>query len=169
MKRTLSTVLVILSIGALSLVLAQGRSQGSREAWDTDEIVTLDGVLTEVERPYATLVSEGATYVVHLGPPWYWDKSGFEVHSGDEVSVHGQVSREGDEIHLYPHSIARGAATLRLADEDGVPVWSGRSSAQRTPPPEAARPGRGGRGCCGGCAGAGCGRARRGRGACRNG
>jgi hypothetical protein len=151
MKRRFSIMLFVLVIGAVSLVIAQGRSQGQGEAWDTDEVVTLDGVLTEVERPYATMKSGDLSYVVHLGPPWYWDKAGFEVNSGDEISINGQISRDGDEIHLYPHTIVRGDDTLRLADENGVPVWSGRGSAQQSPPPPAAGRGKG-RGCCGGCA-----------------
>ena len=165
MKRWFSIMLVALAIGAVSLVIAQGRSQGQGEAWDTDEVVTLDGVLTEVERPYATLKSGDVSYVVHLGPPWYWDKTGYEVNAGDQVSINGQISRDGDEIHLYPHTIVSGDKTLRLADENGVPAWSGRGGSQDPPPPPAAGQGNG-RGCCGGCA-KGCGRQsgmRRGRG-----
>ena len=111
MHRSLALLLAVLAIGAVTVALGQGRSQGQGEAWDTDEFVTLDGVLTEVERPYATLQSGQTSYVVHLGPPWFWDKSGFEVDSGDEVSIHGQISRDGDELHLYPHSIVRGGET----------------------------------------------------------
>ena len=163
MKRSFSILLVTLALGAATLVIAQGRAQGQNEAWDQDEVVTLDGVLSEVERPYATLKSGDVSYTVHLGPPWYWDKTGYEVHAGDEVTINGQISREGDEIHLYPHTIERAGETLRLADENGVPAWSGRGRASENTPSPAA--GRGaGRGCCGGCA-KGCGRqARMGRG-----
>ena len=157
MKRSFSIMLIVLAVGAVSLVIAQGRAQGQGEAWDTEEVVTLDGVLTEVERPYATLKAGGVSYVVHLGPPWYWNKTGYEVHAGDEVSINGQLSRDGDEIHLYPHTIVRDGETLRLANEDGVPVWSGRGSSEDTPPPPAAGRGNGRGGCCGGCGG-GCAR-----------
>jgi len=150
MKRSISILLVVLAIGAASLVIAQGRAQGQGEAWDTDEVVTVEGVFVEVERPYATLKSDETSYVVHLGPPWYWDKTGYEVRTGDQVSVNGQLSRDGDEIHLYPHTIVRGDETIKLADENGVPVWIGR--------------GKGRGGCCGGCAKGSGGQARRGRG-----
>jgi hypothetical protein len=156
MKRLFSILLVTLALGAATFVIAQGRAQGQAEAWDTDEVVTLDGVMTEVERPYATLKSGDLSYIVHLGPPWYWDKKGYEINAGDEVTINGQISRDGDEIHLYPHSIERGGETLRLADENGVPVWSGRGGSDENTPPPAARRGQG-RGCCGGCA-RGCGR-----------
>ena len=169
MKRSIAIMLVLVAIGAVSLVIAQGRAQGQGEAWDTDEVVTLDGVLTEVERPYATLKSDDLSYVVHLGPPWYWDKAGYEVKSGDEVSINGQLSRDGDEIHLYPHTIVRGGETFKLANENGVPVWSGRGTSDDSPPPPAAGPGKGRGGCCGGCAKGTGGQARRGRGARWNG
>jgi hypothetical protein len=169
MRRSTIILLVVLALGAASLVIAQGRSQGRGEAWDEDEVVTLDGVLTEVERPYATLESDEVSYIVHLGPPWYWDKAGYEVKDGDEVSINGQLSRDGDEIHLYPHTIVRGDETLKLADESGVPVWSGRGSSEDPPPPPAAGRGRGRGGCCGGCARGSGGQARRGRGARCNG
>lgn len=151
MKGLLMILWVTLAVGATTLVIAQGRAQDRAEAWDRDEVVTLDGVMTEVERPYATLKSGDASYIVHLGPPWYWDKTGYEVHDGDEVRIEGQVSRDGDELHLYPHSIERGGETLRLADENGVPVWSGRGRTNENTPPPAAGRGQG-RGCCGGCA-----------------
>jgi hypothetical protein len=151
MKRLLLTLLIGLAVGGATLVIAQGRAQDGAEAWDKDEVVSLAGVMTEVERPYATLKSGDVSYIVHLGPPWYWDKSGYEVNAGDEVTINGQLSRDGDELHLYPHSIERGGETLRLADENGVPVWSGRGRTNGNTPPAAA--GRGtGRGCCGGCA-----------------
>jgi hypothetical protein len=164
MKRSILILLVALAIGAASLVIAQGRAQGQGEAWDTDEVVTVEGVFVEVERPYATLKSDETSYVVHLGPPWYWDKTGYEVKTGDQVSVNGQLSRDGDEIHLYPHTIIRGDETIKLADENGVPVWSGRGSSEDPPPPPAAGRGKGRGGCCGGCAKGSGGQARRGRG-----
>jgi hypothetical protein len=164
MKRSILILLVALAIGAASLVIAQGRAQGQGEAWDTDEVVTVEGVFVEVERPYATLKSDETFYVVHLGPPWYWDKTGYEVKTGDQVSVNGQLSRDGDEIHLYPHTIIRGDETIKLADENGVPVWSGRGSSEDPPPPPAAGRGKGRGGCCGGCAKGSGGQARRGRG-----
>jgi hypothetical protein len=155
MKRRLSILLVLVALGAATLVIAQGRSQELAEAWDTDEIVTLDGVMTKVDRPYASLQSGVASYVVHLGPLWFWEKAGHEIHVGDRVTIHGQSSRHGDEFHLYPHTIERAGVTIRLADEDGVPVWSGRARADgNAPPPSACR--ERGDGCCNGharCAG----------------
>jgi hypothetical protein len=126
--KSLVPVLLILALSLTGMALAQ-RTGTAGEAWDRDDVVTVEGRITDLGRPFATLVAGGTTYRLHLGPQWYWDREGYTLATGDTVEATGQVSTEGDTIHLYLHSMERNGRTYRFADTDGVPLWShGRGS-----------------------------------------
>jgi len=114
---------LLLGLMATGLVLAQ-RAQAPGERWDEDDVVTLDGTVTKVQRPFATFEADGKTYSIHLGPIWYWEKQGYSLDSGDKMTITGQVSAEGKVNHLYPHSMIREGETYTFAGSDGVPAWS---------------------------------------------
>jgi hypothetical protein len=141
-------------------VMAQ-RSGAPGERRDVDDVITVSGTVTEVNRPFATLEAEGKTYTVHLGPVWYWRQKGYELAARDRVTATGQVDLEGEQTHLCLHTLVRGDETYVFADEDGVPLWS-RGRSGRGPragprpgpgPVPGAGPGPGARGCCACCRG----------------
>lgn len=115
--------LALMTAGA-GVALAQ-RTGPQGERWDEDEVVTLEGKVKEVERPFATFEADGKTYTVHLGPSWFWQERGYTLTRGDQVTITGEVSVEGKASHLYLTSLVRGDTTYRFADDDGVPLWSG--------------------------------------------
>jgi hypothetical protein len=121
--RSIVPVLLVLALVLSGVALAQ-RAGTAGERWDRDDVVTLEGRITDVARPFATLQADGGTYRLHLGPQWYWDREGYEITTGDSVEVTGQIAREGDITHLYLHSMRRDGTTYRFATSDGVPLWS---------------------------------------------
>ena len=119
----LVVMMMLLGLSMTGLVLAQ-RAQAPGERWDEDDVVTLEGTVTKVQRPFATFEAGGKAYSVHLGPIGYWERQGYSLDSGDRITITGQVSTEGKANHLYPHSMIRKGETYLFADSDGVPAWS---------------------------------------------
>jgi hypothetical protein len=113
-----------LTLAGLALAAAREGSAEQGQAWDGEDLVTLEGTVTKVQRPSATFQADGKSYTIHLGPTWYWEREGYSLASGDKVTVTGEVSREGRALHLYPYQMVKGGETYLLADPDGVPAWS---------------------------------------------
>jgi len=125
--RSPKTIIIAVTL-ALALVGTTGA--GIRRAahpmwWGSGEVVTLEGTITEVDRPFATLESDGETYAVHLGPIWYWESRGYALNPGDRVAIKGHAWKDGGATHVFPQTLTRSGETYTLADEDGVPQWRG--------------------------------------------
>jgi hypothetical protein len=123
LKRNL-VVALVLGIAGAGLILAQ-RAASPGERWDEDEVVTLEGTVTKIERPIASFDAHGKVYTVHLGPSWFWRRHGYTLSRGDQVTITGEVSVEGETSHLYLHALERADTAYRFADDDGVPLWAG--------------------------------------------
>jgi hypothetical protein len=107
---------------ASGVVLAQS-SEVLRQWWDEDAMVNLEGTVTSLEWPLATLDVEGDGYTVHLGPSSYWDWRGYHVSRGDRVTITGHLTREGGRPHVYLCSMARDGKRFSFVDSEGVPYW----------------------------------------------
>ncbi len=125
MNRAFTLAMTVL-LGATVVMAQESRRGAARERWDSDEMVTLKGEITNVLLPLATLKSESKEYTVHLGPIWYWKDNNYKMEKG-EVEIRGEVENENGALHLYPYKITQGKTIIELADDDGVPNWSRRS------------------------------------------
>lgn len=125
MNRAFTLAMTVL-LGATVVMAQESRHGAARERWDSDEMVTLKGEITNVLLPLATLKSESKEYTVHLGPIWYWKDNNYKMEKG-EVEIRGEVENENGALHLYPYKITQGKTIIELADDDGVPNWSRRS------------------------------------------
>ena len=128
-----SMILVFGGVALMATVaLAQpGRSKGTAERFDADEITTVAGTVIEVDRPFATLKGEnGKEYKIHLGPVWFWDRRDYTLKKGMKAEVRGEVENVAGSLHLYPWEIKQDGNVMTLADEDGVPEWAGGRSGQ---------------------------------------
>jgi hypothetical protein len=69
------------------------------------------------------LKTDKGNITVHLGPPSYVRKQGFDLKQGDSLEVTGsQVTRDGQTLLLAAQAKKDGQ-TLKVRDEQGVPLW----------------------------------------------
>ena len=47
--------------------------------WDKEKIVTLEGKITDADRPIITMESGGKEYILHLGPVGYWKDESVKI------------------------------------------------------------------------------------------
>jgi hypothetical protein len=63
--------------------------------------------------------------MVHLGPGWYLDEKKCAVKVGDTVEVTGSKVTLNNQPALIAREIKVNGATLKLRDDQGLPVWRG--------------------------------------------
>jgi uncharacterized membrane protein YgcG len=69
------------------------------------------------------LKTDKGNITVHLGPPSYVRKQGFDLKQGDLLEVTGsQVTRDGQTL-LLAAQVKKAGQTLKVRDEQGVPLW----------------------------------------------
>ena len=69
------------------------------------------------------LKTDKGNITVQLGPPTYVRKQGFDLKQGDSLEVTGsQVTRDGQPL-LLAAQVKKDGQTLKLRDEQGVPLW----------------------------------------------
>ncbi|MBM4157582.1 MAG: hypothetical protein FJ216_02240 [Ignavibacteria bacterium] len=120
--KILNAVLIIMLIASLSY--AQ-RNEGKGERWDVDNVVTVNGTITNNSRPYAILRGDdNQEYEVHLGPIWYWEQNNYSLDLSN-VTIKGELKNYKGKNELYPFEIIQSGRTMKFADDNGVPYWSG--------------------------------------------
>ena len=130
MKKLLH-LLTLTVISSLTAISQQGRSQGTSERFDVDDVKTISGTITEVNHPRATLkTADGKEYEIHLGPYWYWQRHRFALEKGAKVEVKGETEDVKGTMHMYAWQIKEGKNVMTLADDDGVPEWAGRRNSR---------------------------------------
>jgi hypothetical protein len=69
------------------------------------------------------LKTDMGNITVHLGPPAYVRKQGFNLKTGDYLEVTGsRVARDGQTL-LLAAQVRKDGQTLKVRDEQGVPLW----------------------------------------------
>jgi hypothetical protein len=117
---------------------AQGRGQGRAGArmYDPKTVETVRGEVVSVEKIpekggmaggiHLTLKTDKESVSVHLGPSWYLDQQSLKIAPKDQVEVRGsRITFEGKPA-IIAAEVKKGQEVLKLRDDNGVPVWSGR-------------------------------------------
>jgi hypothetical protein len=135
---TFATSLVLLALCASGVVFAQrggpgGGPQGRR--YDPKTVETVSGEVLGLETlpgrhgmggVHANLKTDkGETIPVHLGPAWYLDKQSVSLKQGDKVTVRGSRVTFDGKPAIIAAEVTRQGQTLRLRDDNGIPVWAG--------------------------------------------
>ena len=115
---------------AASWWMPWGRGQ---HGYDPNTVVTLEATVrsTRPTPPMPSLEVEtelGQAVSVILGPPWYLERTGITFAAGDRVSVEGsKVMEDSGRIVVVAARVEKTAekVTLRLRDEQGLPLWGG--------------------------------------------
>ncbi len=66
------------------------------------------------------------TLDVHLGPSWYVDKQKVRFEANDAVEVRGSRVTFNGKAAIIAAEVKKGGETLKLRDDNGVPVWARR-------------------------------------------
>jgi hypothetical protein len=72
-----------------------------------------------------TLKTDQGGLMVHLGPIWYLDEKKFAVKVGDTVEATGSKVTLNNQPALIAREVKVNGATLKLRDDQGLPVWRG--------------------------------------------
>jgi hypothetical protein len=104
--------------------------------YDPDTVTTLKGTATAVTMVparggrsggiHVALQADGQTTDVHLGPAWFVKGEGVELASGDTLEVVGSILDADGKSYMVARELKKGSKVIKLRDERGVPVWSGR-------------------------------------------
>jgi uncharacterized protein (DUF302 family) len=71
------------------------------------------------------LKTDQGSLMVHLGPGWYLDEKKFAVKTGDTVSATGSKVTLNNQPALIAREVTANGTTLKLRDDQGLPVWRG--------------------------------------------
>ena len=69
------------------------------------------------------LKTDQGSLMVDLAPGWYLDEKKFVVQAGDTVSATGSKVILDNQPGLIAREVTVNGTTLKLRDEQGVPVW----------------------------------------------
>lgn len=134
------------SLLVLALVLAvpafaqmgQGGQMGKMgpgmHHYDKSTETTLTGEVTEVLDQehgagmglHLTVEANSQLYDIALGPASWVEQQGFEFQKGDKVEITGSDVQLKEQHLLLAREITKDGKVLKLRDEDGLPLWSGR-------------------------------------------
>jgi hypothetical protein len=146
-QRTIvAAAVVAMSFAGVGSSLAQpgpgtGRGKGAR-IYDPKTVETASGEVVSVEKTakgrgrmgggiHLMLKTDKETIAVHLGPSWYMAKQDVKIEPKDHIEVSGsRVTLQGKPA-IVAAQVKKGDKVLKLREEDGSPLWSGRSGGSR--------------------------------------
>jgi hypothetical protein len=141
--RILSSITLVLIIAA-SLAYSQrgmggrgsrGGNPGARfSRYDTSTVVTISGTITAIDTiapsgrmaggVHLTLKNDKETIPVQLGPSIYLEQQSVKLAVNDNIDVKGSRITFDDKPAIIAATITRGTDTLKLRNENGIPLWS---------------------------------------------
>ena len=71
------------------------------------------------------LKTDQGSLIVYLGPGWYLDEKKLAVKVGDTVAATGSQVTLNNQPALIAREIKVNDTTLKLRDDQGLPVWRG--------------------------------------------
>jgi hypothetical protein len=72
-----------------------------------------------------TLKTGQGSLMVHLGPVWYLDEKKLAVKVGDTVEATGSKVTLNNQPALIAREVKVNGTTLKLRDDQGLPLWRG--------------------------------------------
>lgn len=67
---------------------------------------------------------------VHLGPAWYMNQHQMIINPGDALEVTGSEMKMGDSTMMVAREVTVKGKTLKLRDDQGMPLWRGQGQPQ---------------------------------------
>ncbi len=143
MLSVLTALLVVVS--AATVFAAPGKGGGGSGGWgmggsyqrmyNPATVETVTGTVESVEKVtpmtgmrygiHLMLTTGKETIPVHLGPGWFIERLDTKIVKGDTVEVKGSRVMVAGKPAIIAAEVKKGGETLKLRDENGVPVWAG--------------------------------------------
>jgi hypothetical protein len=113
-----------------------GRGMGPR-LYNPQTVTTVTGTVEKLEDVPMGRGGMGMTFrgvilktdkgnlTIHLGPSWYLDEQKFAVKTGDKLEATGSQVTLNNQPALIAREVKVDGQTLKLRDEQGLPVWRG--------------------------------------------
>jgi hypothetical protein len=148
MKKTTVLLVMIVSLAMVGPGLAQpgpgggmGRGMGPM-LYNPQTVTTVTGQVEKLEELPSMgrgggmgmqyrgmlLKTDQGSLMVHLGPGWYLDEKKFAVKAGDTVEATGSKVTLNNQPALIAREVKVKGTTLKLRDDQGLPVWRGMGS-----------------------------------------
>ena len=145
MKKTTVFLVIVVSMALAGPGLAQpgpgggmGRGMGPM-LYNPQTVATVTGTVEKLEELPSMgrgggmgmqfrgvlLKTEKGSILVHLGPGWYLDEKKFALKVGDTVEATGSQVTLNNQPALIAREVKANGLTLKLRDEQGLPVWRG--------------------------------------------
>ena len=141
-QRIVIVFLVLLFLSSAQAVFAQAAGQGRgtggkfQRTYNPATVETLSGTVESVNKVkpprgrsygiHLMLKTDKETIPVHLGPAWYINKLEPKIEKGDQVEVKGSRVTLAGKPAIIAAEIKKDGSTIKLRDDNGVPVWAGR-------------------------------------------
>lgn len=139
MKKNMGFMVIFTALALAGSALAQPGAGGmgggmSPRLYDPQNVATVKGQVEKLEevamaRNMAVrevlLKTDQGSLLVHLGPGWFLDEKKFAVKVGDTVSATGSRATLNNRPALIAREVTVNGVTLKLRDDQGVPVWRG--------------------------------------------
>ena len=117
--------------------LKEDGGMGWGRRYDPQTVQTITGKVTAVDNLTSgkgsgvgwrqlTLQTNQETIPVILGPAWYLEQQQVTVNPGDALEVRGSRITLEERPCIIAAEVKKGEKTLKLRDQDGLPVWGGR-------------------------------------------
>lgn len=126
-----------ISLAVLAVALASAQTETPSLAHN--EVVEIQGVIERIHltpgegTPYLEVRTDNETARVHLGPMRYLIEEDFAPKTGQDIVVEGY--RVDDYVVAIEVRLPSEKKTLRLRDEDGLPLWRGAQRRMRRQQP----------------------------------
>jgi hypothetical protein len=139
-------ILILLTMPSNSFSQRGMKGQGRNNSWNTGAqynrlydkktVETFLGEVTALDTLppqkgmrggiHVVLKNDKETISVHLGPSWFLEKQKVKVTISDKIAVTGSRITYQDKPAIIAAEVKKGEELLKLRDENGMPLWSGR-------------------------------------------
>jgi hypothetical protein len=140
-KKTTVFLVMLVSLALVGPALAQPGSGGGMgpRLYNPQTVTTVKGTVEKLEDLPSMgkgggrgmmfsglfLKTDQGSLMVHLGPSWYLEEKKFAVKVGDKVEATGSKVTLNNQPALIAREVKVNGATLKLRDDQGLPVWRG--------------------------------------------
>lgn len=104
-------------------------------AYNLETVETIKGKVVNITYVapmiHLEVTTDDETIPVYLGPAWYIENQDMEIQPKDMVEIQGsRIDFDGEPV-IIAAEITQGNTTLKLRDEDGIPLWNNRKGEEK--------------------------------------
>lgn len=123
--------------GGMGGGMGTGRGMGAMR-YNPQTVTTIKGTVESLAAPqtrrmrHESLVvkTDQGSITVHLGPAWYMSQNQMIFNPGDAVEVTGSQMQAAGGAILVAKEVTVKGKTLKLRDDQGLPLWRGQGRQQ---------------------------------------